>query len=117
MDTTVQLHPKALEAQRRAEMKKDFRMKALLQIKSAREQGACFYADNVYTICYRKDKHNVYEFSTTLRHPKEKHDSCLGKYEALKRFAAGNRVLVRIPKHLTPKQFFEFTLTNYSEKV
>lgn len=103
---TQQNHPEAIKAQQRADQKKLDRekMKAQIQLAQA-EQKVHFHHDGIYTFCYRKDKHNVIEFSNTIRHPKDKPDQLFGKYEALKRFGAANRVLARIPNYYTPREF------------
>ena len=65
-----------------------------------------FFALGRYTFCYRVDKRNVLEISSSIRHPGDKHDPHVGRMQALARFAASNRMHLRMPNDLkSPRDF------------
>ena len=102
-------HPKALEARINAAI----RAAEKAQIKHAiAAHGIHFFALGRYTFCYRVDKRNVIEVSSAIRHPGDKHDPHMGRMHALARFAAANRMHMRMPNWCrSPRTFLEFTFT------
>ena len=96
-------HPKALEAKLKTELREIERLK----IKHAiAVHGVHFFALGRYTFCYRVDKRNVLEISSSIRHPGDKHDPHVGRMQALARFAASNRMHLRMPNDLkSPRDF------------
>lgn len=104
-------HPKAIEAEARAETHRTNRSEA--QKHRARERrainqacvqhGVRFFRTGDYTICYRTAQHGnrtpgqIIELSTALRSPKDPADNHMGRVVALERFAAGHRVLLKNP--------------------
>ena len=68
--------------------------------------GVHFFALGRYTFCYRVDKRNVLEISSSIRHPGDKNDPHVGRMQALARFAASNRMHLRMPNDLkSPRDF------------
>ena len=96
-------HPKALEARINAAI----RAAEKAQIKHAiAAHGIHFFALGRYTFCYRVDKRNVIEVSSAIRHPGDKNDPHVGRMHALARFAAANRMHMRMPNDLkSPRDF------------
>ena len=95
-DTVTTLpHPKAQAAKTRSVQRQLERQ----GIKNAiATHGLHFHIVENYTFCYRTDKRNVLEVSSAIRHPGDKHDPHMGRVVAIKRFAAGNRMHLRMPK-------------------
>ena len=102
-------HPKAREAHEKAAIRAAEKAK----IKHAIAQhGVHFHAVGEYTFCYRVDKRNVIEVSSSIRHPGDKNDPHVGRMNALARFAAANRMHMRMPNWCrSPRAFLEFTFT------
>ena len=102
MNTNTE-HPKALEAKARAALREVER----LEIKRAvAAHGIHFFTLGRYTFCYRADKRNVIEVSSAIRHPGDKNDPHVGRMQALARFAASNRMHLRMPNDLkSPRDF------------
>ena len=96
-------HPKAREAKdRSARRRHEHEM-----IKNAvATNNLHFHVSGRYTFCYRVDKRNVLEISSSIRHPGDKHDPHVGRMQALARFAASNRMHLRMPNDLkSPRDF------------
>ena len=100
-------HPKA----RKAREKSTVRTLEKEQIKRAiATHSVHFHTLGEYTFCYRVDKRNVIEVSSSIRHPGDKHDPHVGRMHALARFAASNRMHMRIPNWCrSPRAFLELT--------
>ena len=96
-------HPKALEAKLQTALRETERLKIK---KAVAEHNLHFFAIGRYTLCYRVDKRNVLEISSSIRHPDDKNDPHVGRMHALARFAASNRMHLRIPNDLkSPRRF------------
>lgn len=96
-------HPKAAEAKTRAAIREVERLKIK---KAIANHKLHFFALGRYTFCYRVDKRNVLEISSSIRHPGDKHDPHVGRMQALARFAASNRMHLRMPNDLkSPRDF------------
>ena len=91
--TTIE-HPKAIEAKTRAEARETERLKIKHAVAA---HGLHFMTLGRYTFCYRIDRRNVLEISSSIRHPGDKHDPHIGRVQALTRFAANNRMHLRMP--------------------
>lgn len=102
-------HPKAREARENSAIRAAEKAK----IKHAIAQhGVHFHVVGEYTFCYRIDKRNVIEVSSSIRHPGDKNDPHVGRMHALARFAASNRMHMRMPNWCrSPRSFLEFTFT------
>ena len=101
MNTNV--HPKAREARENSAIRAFEKEKIKHAISS---HGVHFFAVGRYTFCYRVDKRNVLEISSSIRHPGDKHDPHVGRMQALARFAASNRMHLRMPNDLkSPRDF------------
>ena len=102
-------HPKAREAHMNAVI----RAAEKAQIKHAISlHGVHFHTVGGYTFCYRVDKRNVLEISSSIRHPGDKHDPHVGRVQALTRFAAVNRMHLRMPNWCrNPRTFLEYTFS------
>ena len=101
MNTNI--HPKALEARDKSAIR-TFEKKKIKHAIAA--HGVHFFALGRYTFCYRVDKRNVLEISSSIRHPGDKHDPHVGRMQALARFAASNRMHLRMPNDLkSPRDF------------
>ena len=99
----VQEHPKALEARKKSAARA-LEKEAIKRAVAA--HGIHFFALGRYTFCYRVDKRNVLEISSSIRHPGDKHDPHIGRVQALARFAASNRMHLRMPNDLkSPRDF------------
>ena len=96
-------HPKALEAREKSTL----RALEKQTIKHAvATHNIHFFVLGRYTFCYRVDKRNVLEISSSIRHPGDKHDPHVGRMQALARFAASNRMHLRMPNDLkSPRDF------------
>ena len=102
-------HPKALEAKARAALREAERRGIKRAVAS---HGIHFFALDRYTFCYRVDKRNVIEVSSSIRHPGDKNDPHVGRMHALARFAAVNRMHMRMPNWCrSPRAFLKFTFT------
>ena len=96
-------HPKALEARKKSTTR--FLEKQAIKHAVA-THNIHFFALGRYTFCYRVDKRNVLEISSSIRHPSDKHDPHVGRMQALARFAANNRMHLRMPNDLkSPRDF------------
>ena len=105
MNTNTE-HPKALEAKARAALREIERLKIKHAVAT---HGVHFFALDRYTFCYRVDKRNVIEVSSAIRHPGDKNDPHVGRMHALARFAAANRMHMRMPNGCrSPRAFLEF---------
>ena len=102
MDTNTE-HPKAIEAREKNAIR-TLEKQAIKHV--AAIHGVHFFALGRYTFCYRVDKRNVLEISSSIRHPDDKHDPHMGRMQALARFAASNRMHLRMPNGLkSPRAF------------
>lgn len=96
-------HPKAREAREKSAIR-TFEKEKIKHAIAA--HGVHFFALGRYTFCYRVDKRNVLEISSSIRHPGDKHDPHVGRMQALARFAASNRMHLRMPNDLkSPRDF------------
>ena len=96
-------HPKAREAREKSATR-TFEKEKIKRAIAA--HGVHFFALGRYTFCYRVDKRNVLEISSSIRHPGDKHDPHVGRMQALARFAASNRMHLRMPNDLkSPRDF------------
>lgn len=96
-------HPKAREAREKSAIR-TFEKEKIKHAVAA--HGVHFFALGRYTFCYRVDKRNVLEISSSIRHPGDKHDPHVGRMQALARFAASNRMHLRMPNDLkSPRDF------------
>lgn len=105
-------HPKAREAREKAAIRTFEKEKIKHAIAT---HGVHFFALGRYTFCYRIDKRNVLEISSSIRHPGDKHDPHVGRMQALARFAASNRMHLRMPNDLKSPREFLTTLFMYLE--
>ena len=96
-------HPKAREAREKSAIR-TFEKEKLKHAIAA--HGVHFFALGRYTFCYRVDKRNVLEISSSIRHPGAKHDPHVGRMQALARSAPSNRMHLRMPNDLkSPRDF------------
>ena len=96
-------HPKAREAREKSAIRTFEKEKIKHAIAT---HGVHFFALGRYTFCYRVDKRNVLEISSSIRHPDDKHDPHMGRMVAMSRFAASNRMHLRMPNDLkSPRDF------------
>lgn len=96
-------HTKAREAREKS-IVRTFEKEILKR--AVAEHGIHFFALGHYTFCYRVDRRNVLEISSSIRHPGDKHDPHVGRIQALARFAANNRMHLRMPNDLkSPRDF------------
>ena len=105
-------HPKALAARAAAETKRINRnaeKEHLAYMK--RKHRLRFLTVGKYTICYRIDRRDTIELSTTIKHPNDRFDKHVGQMTALQRFAANNRILLKNRQGFSPKQFLELVFT------
>ena len=105
-------HPKALEARKNAAIRTFEKEKIKHAISS---HGVHFHVSGRYTFCYRVDKRNVLEISSSIRHPGDKHDPHMGRMVAMSRFAAANRMHLRMPNEMRSPRDFLTTLFMYLE--
>ena len=100
-------HPKASEAREKSIIR-TFEKEVIKR--AIAEHDIHFFALGHYTFCYRVDKRNVIEVSSSIRHPGDKNDPHVGRMHALARFAASNRMHMRIPNWCrSPRAFLELT--------
>ena len=105
----TQEHPKAREAREKSAIR-TFEKEKIKHAIAA--HGVHFHTVGEYTFCYRVDKRNVIEVSSAIRHPGDKNDPHVGRMHALARFAAVNRMHMRMPNWCrNPRTFLEFTFT------
>lgn len=105
-------HPKALAARAAAESKRierNVEKERLAYVK--REYGVRFLTVGKYTICYRVDRRDVIELSTTIKHPNDRFDKHIGQMQALERFAANNRIHLKSEQGFSPKQFLQLAFS------
>ena len=96
-------HPKSRKAREKAAIR-TFEKEKIKHAIAA--HGVHFFALGRYTFCYRVDSRNVLEISSSIRHPDDKHDPHMGRVQALARFAASNRMHLRMPNDLkSPRDF------------
>ena len=96
-------HPKALEARKESALR-TLQKEAIKR--AVADNDVHFFVVGRYTFCYRVDKRNVLEISSSIRHPGDKHDPHVGRMQALARFAASNRMHLRMPNDLkSPRDF------------
>ena len=105
-------HPKAREARENSAIRTFEKEKIKHAISS---HGVHFHTVGEYTFCYRVDKRNVIEVSSAIRHPGDKNDPHVGRMHALARFAAANRMHMRMPNDLKSPREFLTTLFMYLE--
>lgn len=105
-------HPKAREAREKSAAR-TFEKEKIKRAVAA--HGVHFFALGRYTFCYRVDKRNVLEISSSIRHPDDKHDPHVGRMQALVRFAANNRMHLRMPNDLKSPRDFLTTMFMYLE--
>ena len=100
-------HPKAREAKDRSARRRHERE----LIKNAvATKDIHFHVSGRYTFCYRVDKRNIIEISSAICHPGDKHDPHMGKMVALSRFAAANRMNMRVPPGMpSVRRFLDIT--------
>ena len=100
---TTNEHPKAREAREKSAIRA-LEKEAIKR--TIAKYDIHFFALGRYTFCYRVDKRNVLEISSSIRHPDDKHDPHMGRMQALARFAASNRMHLRMPNDLkSPRDF------------
>ena len=105
-------HPKALEARKKSAVR-TLEKQAIKHAISS--HGVRFLSLGRYTFCYRVDKRNVLEISSSIRHPGDKNDPHVGRRQALARFAAANRMHLRMPNEMRSPRDFLTTLFMYLE--
>ena len=105
-------HPKAREAREKSAIR-TFEKEKIKHAVAA--HGVHFFALGRYTFCYRVDKRNVLEISSSIRHPGDKNDPHVGRMQALARFAASNRMHLRMPNEMRSPRDFLTTLFMYLE--
>ena len=100
-------HPKAREARKNAAIR-TFEKEKIKHAIAA--HGVHFHESGRYTFCYRIDKRNIIEVSSAICHPDDKHDPHIGRMVALSRFAAANRMHMRVPPGMpSVRQFLNIT--------
>ena len=100
-------HPKAREARENAAIRTFEKEKIKHAISS---HGVHFHVSGRYTFCYRIDKRNIIEVSSTIWHLNDKYDPHIGRMQALARFAAGKRMLMRVPPGMpSVRRFLDIT--------
>lgn len=109
-NVTTLPHPKAAAAKARSTQ----RMAEREGIKRAiAANNLHFHSVANYTFCYRVDKRNVIEISSAIRHPGDKQDAHMGRVVAIERFAASNRMYLRVPPNFrSVRSFLNFTFDN-----
>ena len=108
----VQEHPKAREAREKSTIRA-LEKQAIKHVVAT--HGVRFLSLGRYTFCYRVDKRNVLEISSSIRHPNDKHDPHAGRVNALARFVALNRMHLRMPNEMRSPRDFLTTLFMYLE--
>ena len=102
-------HPKAIQAQQKADQFAKVRQSFRDTVKSATARGLHFLVLGDHTVCYKVDQHDVLQFSTAIRNRKmDKPIAEVGKTIALQRFESGAVTLVRKPSQFTPRAWFEW---------
>ena len=105
-------HPKAREAKDRSARRRHERE----VVKNAvATNDLHFHVSGRYTFCYRIDKRNIIEVSSAIRHPCDKNDPHMGRMVAMSRFAAANRMHMRMPNEMKSPRDFLTTLFMYLE--
>lgn len=105
-------HPKAIAARQAAAQNRAIREVEKAKIaKAKREHGVRFLTVGKYTICYRVDRRDVIELSTTIQHPNDRFDKHVGQMQALNRFANNNRIHLKSSQGFPPKQFLELAFS------
>ena len=100
-------HPKAREAREKAATR-TFEKEKIKHAIAA--HGIHFHASGRYTFCYRIDKRNIIEVSSAICHPDDRHDPHTGRIVALSRFAAANRMHMRVPPGMpSVRRFLDIT--------
>ena len=103
----VQEHPKALEARKESALRT--LQKAAIK-RAVADNDVHFFVAGRYTFCYRVDKRNIIEVSSAICHPGDKHDPHMGRMVALSRFAAANRMHMRVPPGMpSVRRFLDIT--------
>ena len=103
----TQEHPKAREAREKAAIRTFEKEKIKHAITT---HGVHFHVSGRYTFCYRVDKRNIIEVSSAICHPGDKHDPHMGRVVALSRFAAANRMHMRVPPGMpSVRRFLDIT--------
>ena len=96
-------HPKAREAREKNAIRTIEKEKIK---KAIAEHNIHFFTLGRYTFCYRVDKRNVLEISSAIRHPNDPQDFHMGRIVAIERFAANNRMHLRMPNDMkSPRDF------------
>lgn len=100
-------HPKVREARKKGAIRTLEKEK----IKHAiAKHGVHFHTSGRYTFCYRVDKRNIIEISSAIWHPNDKYDPHVGRMVALSRFAASNRIHLRVPPGMpSVRRFLDIT--------
>ena len=102
-------HPKAREAREKSAIRTFEKEKIKHAVAT---HGVHFHASGRYTFCYRVDKRNIIEVSSTIWHLSDKYDPHIGRMQALARFAAGNRMLMRVPPGMpSVRRFLDITFS------
>ena len=100
-------HPKAREARENSAIRTLEKEKIKHAISS---HGVHFHVSGRYTFCYRIDKRNIIEVSSAICHPGDKHDPHMGRMVAMSRFAAANRMHMRVPPGMpSVRRFLDIT--------
>ena len=106
----TQEHPKALEARKKSATRA-LEKQAIKHVVAT--HGVHFFVVGRYTFCYRVDKRNVIEVSSAIRHPCDKNDPHMGRMVAMSRFAAANRMHLRMPNEMrSPRDFLTIMFMN-----
>lgn len=102
-------HPKAREAREKSAIRTFEKEKIKHAVAT---HGVHFHTSGRYTFCYRVDKRNIIEVSSTIWHLSDKYDPHIGRMQALARFAAGNRMLMRVPPGMpSVRRFLDITFS------
>ena len=105
-------HPKAIAARQAAAQNRAIREVEKAKIAKAKaKHGVRFLTVGKYTICYRVDRRDVIELSTTIKHPNDRFDKHIGQMQALERFAANNRIHLKSEQGFPPKQFLQLAFS------
>ena len=121
-------HPKALEAQERAEQRAAERTMMKDIVKQATEQGVHFVEIHPYdfsgsrrdpkparfgrmTIAYVVHRRNVIAVSTSLCHPGDEFDKLFGRARAAIQMANGHHILMRVPAGESVKSWLQGAFT------
>lgn len=101
-------HPKAIAAQQRAEYNQILKERNKKRIAQAMAAGLRFLHFGVYTVCYYEQYHGgTIQFSTAIRHPKDKHNKLTGRLVALQHYETSQRVRVVNLYRLDPRVLLE----------